>query len=347
MEKRLDPFPFALAALIALSVILGASIMLPHERYYRFQAHDNGTTRKADWIYERLHFDETPVDVALIGTSRTAGGLSGPTIERAYCDATGRRIHVANLGIPQTGRNMHYVIAREAAQTKAPALTIVELNDIESRKPHPGFIMLADSREVLTAPAAINLNYFSDLARLPGRQASLFLQSILRKPAVRAQFDEASYAGANLDLTEAQIAVDGRRKSRDVIRTKKEMEALRAKRQQGKSPLFMAPEPLRVLEYRFPRYYLDKIERKARAHDGAVAYVYIPAYGEPKMPAPLREALDIEAPVINLGSASALDHTQWLDATHFNAAGARAASLRFAEQLAALYPALGRKGGCG
>ena len=118
MERPLSPFKFVLASVLGLAVLLCASILLPHERYYRFQAHDNVTTRKADWIYERLHFDPTPVDVALIGTSRMAGGLSGPLIERAYCEATGRRIHVANLAVPTTGRNMHYVLAKEAVQRK-------------------------------------------------------------------------------------------------------------------------------------------------------------------------------------------------------------------------------------
>ncbi len=346
MDRTTTPIRFFAASLIALCVVLGASIMLPHDRYYRFQAHDNVSTRKADWIYERLHFDPTPIDVALIGTSRIAGGLSGPTIERGYCEATGRRIHVANLAIPMTGRNMHYVIAREAARKKAPALVIVELNDVESRKPHPGFIFLADTREVLTAPVAINLNYVSDLARLPGRQASLFLQTTLRRPAVREKFDADAYAGAHLDHTKTRTAIDGRTASRDITRTRAEMDALLAARQAETNPVWMAPAPLRPLEYRFPRNYLRKIETETRNVGGEPAYVYLPAYGAPEIPAALLRALKIDEAIINLGGAPAFDHTQWLDATHLNARGARAASLRFAKQLSARYPMLGESGAC-
>ena len=54
----------ALCGLIAL-------IALPHDRYYRYQADQILDSRKSDWIFERLHFDDTPVDVALIGTSRS------------------------------------------------------------------------------------------------------------------------------------------------------------------------------------------------------------------------------------------------------------------------------------
>ena len=177
--------------MIAVSTLLSLTVTTPHDRYHRYQRHDSGTTRKADWIYERLHFDKTPVDVALIGTSRMGAGLSAPLIEARYCETTGRRIHIANLSIPETGRNMHYALAKEALRAKAPSLIIVELNETEPRKPHDGFIFLADASDILTAPALINFNYFSDLLRLPGRQAQLFFEGhswqACRQSCVRPQ----------------------------------------------------------------------------------------------------------------------------------------------------------------
>lgn len=344
MERRITPFHFLLAALIALGALLGASVLLPQDRYYRFQTQNNVSTRKADWIYERLHFDPTPVDVALIGTSRMAGGLSGPLIERKYCKATGRLIHVANLAIPVTGRNMHYVIAKEAARTKAPALYVVELNDVETRRPHPGFIFLADVKDVLTAPILINLDYFSDLLRLPGRQADLFVETLTKTPVVRAKFDPDDYAGSNLDLTEVMISIDGRIKSRRITHSPAQMEAMRKERAKGLSPIYLLPKPLRSLEYRFSRVYFDKLRQVARKAGGGVAYAYLPAYGAPEMPAPLYKELKIDGPVFDLGGAAALDPSLWLNATHFNADGATQASVRFAQQLAKDYPDLGAEG---
>lgn len=346
MEQHLTPIRFALAGIIALAVLLGASLMLPHERYYRFQAHDNGTTRKADWIYERLHFDQTPIDVALIGTSRTGGGLSSPLIEREYCKMTGRRIHVANLGLPQTGRNMHFILAREAALTKTPALTIIELNDVETRKPHPGFIFLADAKDILSAPIAINLNYFSDLARLPGRQASLFAETILERPAIRAAFSAEDYEGPYFDRTLVQIDINGSSLSRNVEHNRDEMNAMRGQRLRNVSPLWMTPKPLHDFEYRFSKYYLKKIETTVAAHDGEIIHAYLPAYGESAPTPVLLTALEVGAPNINLGGELALDPSLWLDATHLNAGGATLASVDFAHQLARIYPALGKKIPC-
>ena len=346
MDKQINPFTFILAALIALGAILSASVLLPHDRYYRFQAHNDVTTRKADWIYERLHFDETPIDVALVGTSRMAGGLSAPLIEQRYCEATGRKIHVANLAIPVTGRNMHYVIAKEAAKTKSPALFVIELNEVESRRPHPGFIFLADAQDVLAAPFAINLNFLSDLARLPGRQAALFYETVTGAGAVRAEFDPAAYRGAHFDLTETIFSIDGRIQSRRVVRTPEALEAMRLERAKGVSPLYMLPEPLRALEYRFPKSYLNKTNTAAQSAGGEIAYVYMPAYGAANIPTTLLKELEIDEPVIDLGGAPALDPSKWYDVTHFNADGAVEASERFARALAKTKPELGEPESC-
>ena len=342
MEQRISPSAFLFATLVIAMVLLGATVTLPHDRYDRFQAHDNVTTRKADWIYERLHFDKTPVDVALIGTSRMAGGLSAPKIEAAYCQATGRRIHVANLAIPVTGRNMHYVIAREATETKAPALVVVELNDIESRRPHAGFIFLADARDVISAPLLINLNYFSDLARLPGRQLELFFRDITGDAPLRSTYDAAAYRGAHFDLTATQIAIDGRTTSRDVYLTADELEARREVRLKNVNPVYMLPKFLRRMEYRFSKHYFEKIKSSVAQTDGELRFSYLPAYGAEEIPDPLLTELNITEPIIDLGGALAADPNNWLDATHFNQRGAEIASFNFANDLALENPSLGR-----
>lgn len=346
MERPLHPLGYVVATLVALGVLLSASVLLPHDRYYRFQAHDNISTRKSDWIYERLHFDQTPIDVALIGTSRTIGGLSGPLIEKEYCKATGRQIHLANLAIPLTGRNMHYVIAREAAQAKAPALTIVELNDNESRKPHRGFIFLANARDVISAPVAINANYLSDLLRLPGRQFSLFIQTVLQRPAVRRSFDPADYAGPNLDLTENQLAIDGRIKSRRIEHSRGTMNAMRAERLNAMSPMHVLPEPFRALEYRMSRVYFERIENATSKAGGQTTYAYLPAYGEGDIQPGLLQSLGVSETLFMPTPALANNPAWWLDATHLNAEGATRASKEFAAALATQFPELGVAGGC-
>jgi hypothetical protein len=343
MEKRLSPSGFVFAAFVFTLALLGVSIVAPQNPYYRWQEHTSGTTRKADWIYERLHFDPAPIDVALIGTSRSAGGLSGPDIERAYCKATGRRIHVANLSIPETGRNMHYVIAKEAMRTKKPALTIIELNEVETRKPHNGFVVLADTSDVLSAPILINLNYFSDLARLPGRQALLWFETLTGRAAVRTKFDPSDYLGHDLDRTRELPLLDGRIISRFVKMPASQLNAAADARRASASDLRL-PSMLRPFEYRFSRIYLEKISALAAKGGRDIAYVYLPAYQAPVMPEQIKADLGIEAPIIDLGGPIANDPAKWLDATHVNAWGAIEQSARFAAALAEQHPVLGEVG---
>jgi hypothetical protein len=344
MERSLSPAAFVFSALVMALTLLAASVVAPQDAYYRWQELDHGTTRKADWIYERLHFDAEPIDVALIGTSRTGGGLSGPDIEAAYCAATGRRIRVANLSIPETGRNIHYVIAKETIQTKNPTLMIVELNETEARRQHRGFVMLADVEDVLTAPIIANINYFPDLARLPGRQAALYFNTLVGRGAVRPSFDPGAYQGHDLDRTRELPLLDGTVISRFAAASKEELDAAHVRRTDKISGVFHLPASLRRLEYAAPRFYLSKIESLAAAQGGDIEYVFIPAWREGRMPPELAEDLGIDRAIIDLGGRIAEDPGKWLDATHVNAWGAADLSSRFAAALVRRHPALGETG---
>lgn len=346
MERRLSPAAFFFALALAALAVSGAAVLLPHDRYYRYQAHDSGTTRKADWIYERLHFDPTPVDVALIGTSRMAGGLSEPIIEAEYCRRTGRRIHVANLGIPETGRNMHYEIAKEALLAKRPSLLIIELNEFESRKPHRGFIVLADAADVIRAPAVVNLNYLSDIVRLPGRQAELFLRTVFGDAPVRRAFDPDAYSGPHSDRTSRIVLLDGRVIEKNMRASRETLDALYAARAAERAPDAAFPGPLRRLEYRFSRHYLRQIEIAAGRSGARAAYAYLPAYRAPAPRPALLADLDIGEIAFDLGGEAADNPDLWFDATHWNAAGAQVASERLGVMLVRRAPGLGRPGSC-
>lgn len=344
METKLSPAAFVFAAISFTLTLLSASIVAPQNVYFRWQELDSGTTRKADWIYERLHFDPTPIDVALIGTSRTGGGLSGPDIEAAYCRATGRRIQVANLSLPETGRNLNFVVAKEVMRTKSPALTVVELNATEARRQHRGFVILADAADILTAPLIGNLSFFPDLVRLPGRQAILMFRTLAGDGAVRDGFDPAKYEGRDLDRTRELRLLDGSIISRYSAMAAADLDAAHEARLRKMTRMLHLPEDFRDVEYRVPRVYLDKIESLAAHNNRSLSYVFMPAWREPAFPNDLASILDIDGPVIDLGGPIATDPGKWLDATHVNAWGAEELSARFADRLSADYPDLGEKG---
>lgn len=338
---------FLLLTVLGLAIGFAGLIALPHDRYHRFQAHELEGTRKADWIYERLHFDPTPVDVALIGTSRIAGGLSGPQIERAFCDRTGRRVHVANLAIPEAGRNMDYLLVKELLRTKAPALIVLQLTESESRLPHPGFLTLADARDILTAPLLINLDWPDTITALPGRQLSMAIATWRGRPAVRESFDPAAYRGPHMDRTVAIERSDGSLVRRDIRRSREDMERASARRLRWRSPTYFLPGPLRPLEYRFSRVYLGRVEAMAAAAGADLLYAAMPGYGFPPGLPDHIAALAGDHPVVPLTADLVDDHRFWVDVNHVNTDGARRISARLAEHLARTRPDLGRPAGAG
>ena len=334
---------FILLTVLGFLIGVVGLVALPHDRYYRFQEYRLQETRSADWIYERLHFDDTPADVALIGTSRMAGGVSAPGLERAYCEITGRRVHVANLAIPQFGRGMDFVIAQELFRTKRPELVVMQITEVEGRRPHPGFQSLADARDILGAPVLINLGWLDDLAALPGRQLSLFVKTVLGRPAVTRSFDPSSYAGSAVDRTRSVPRIDGGVIDRTGSMELERLERVAARRRAGFTRTYVLPEPLQDLEYRVSRSYLDRVHEMAREAGTQVAYAYMPGYGfDGPVPAHIAALADGHE-VWRIHDRVMGNHRLWLDGNHTNASGAERATQALAQRIAETHPDLGEK----
>jgi hypothetical protein len=50
--------------------------LLPHDKYLRYQSLNDRSAPNSYWIYERIHDDPTPIDIAFIGTSRTGRSMN-------------------------------------------------------------------------------------------------------------------------------------------------------------------------------------------------------------------------------------------------------------------------------
>ena len=68
-------WPFARYCGVLLAVFaclnVAAVAVLPHDKYLRYEAPNDMDAPTSYWVYERIHFDPTPIDVAFVGTSRT------------------------------------------------------------------------------------------------------------------------------------------------------------------------------------------------------------------------------------------------------------------------------------
>lgn len=315
------PLKFIAVFLGSAVLALAASCLLPHDKYIRYQALDLSEAIQSTWIYERIHFDKTPIDIAFIGTSRTKSAIHTGLLERELA-AGGVDAKAVNFHIVLTGRNLHYAIAKELLTTRKVKLLVIELTEVEDRLGHDNFVVVADAIDVLTAPLVINLNYLSDLIRLPGRQIDLFLKTVeSRLGLVDRRFSPARYLGPNLDHAERNVLRKGGYSPNDVFPGETELEDLRKERERGDTPMIM-PASLDWLEFRFPRLYMDKIERLAAANGAKVAYVYLGRYA-----GPLTAAREVDfaakGPVFRMPDEVIETPRYWSDASHLNWSGAQ------------------------
>jgi hypothetical protein len=318
---------FFCAALLATCAIT----LLPHDKYLRYQSLNDHSAPNAYWIYERIHDDPTPIDIAFIGTSRTGRSMNTGRLQDDLA-RHGVNVHAVNFHVVKTGRNMHYAIAKELLSNRKVKVLVLELTEVEDRTPHPDFIFLADALDVLDAPLWINTRYLADLARLPGRQLDLFLETVAERLGWRIpDFTPPPYEGPNLDRTESLTTLDGVTHSLEEPHTLAQMEAMRVAHDAELTPRVL-PESLDWLEYRFPRYYISQILDLAARHGTRVMFLYLPRYGGPATPAPYERLYAQRGPLINPWPA-VQDYRVWTDEVHVNGPGSRLATDFVAEAL--------------
>jgi hypothetical protein len=108
---------FTILAALAVALLLSAAVcLLPENDYQRWQLQDpDGRLR---WIYERIHFDPKPIDVAIVGPSRAQLGLSAAAIEQDLAQR-GKHVNVANFAMVGAGRDLQWAILDELFKAKS------------------------------------------------------------------------------------------------------------------------------------------------------------------------------------------------------------------------------------
>ena len=309
-------------------VLLAAVSFLPHNRYLRFSSLHASSVMKSSWIYERIHFDPTPTDIVLIGSSHTVFGVDSARVEEHYRSVSGHDLHVVNFGLQHLGRDLQYVLAREVLRTRPVKLLVIEVQEGESRSLHPAFGSLADAADVIDAPALINTGYLSNLAQLPTRQLRLFIHSLL--PGVfgeHSRFDAGSYAGAHWDDTYSEHSIPGQSEPftpRLGSHTPYEMEQQRARANRIAAGKLALPGPLKPLETRANLLYLKwTLEAAEQAHV-PVRFLYMPNFATAALPE-FRDVYAARGPI--WFPQDVYQHPDWwLDLGHLNHAGAQALS---------------------
>jgi hypothetical protein len=265
-------------AILALSLLTAAiACAVPDDPYQRWQLLEGTIHARARWIYERIHYDSTPIDVVFVGPSRTAQGIDAPRLGESLA-RLGAPSHVVNFSLAETGRNINYAVVRELFKAKRPKLVVIGVMEKPSRTGHPAFKYLAPASLIANPGYLGNLNYFSDLAYLPYRQVELLAAKLAPRPSMT--FDPARYPGPSLNTTGSIRLPDGSIKEGERPAALSELDRGVRKLERGMHPPFL-PRRMADLEFGDERYYIRRIASLARAHGARVAFLFIPYYTGP------------------------------------------------------------------
>lgn len=307
-----------------------AAAALPHDGYIRYQAMSGTIFERVRWAYERTHFDDAPVDIAFIGSSRTARGVISTDLE-ARLAAEGIDKRIVNFSIPAAGFDIRYALARELLSQKTPDLLVISVVEQFPRLGHQAFGELATSAEVLGSPWIVNATLPENLARLPLRQLQLAAASQLPEAfGYRRDFDPGAYAGTSVD---PRIFNPGKKAG---PKTAEDIEALeresRFRRRSITQPIL--PDALGWVEFGIPRTYLRRIARLAEDHEVRIVFLHLPFYGG--YPEPFERAwLEQYGPVLTADFLAG-DPLHYNDVAHASELGAARITDWLTDELARL-----------
>ncbi|PBN41699.1 hypothetical protein [Sphingobium sp. D43FB] len=318
------------------------SLCLPFDRYIAWQQSAGTQMFHSRWIYERLNFDPSPIDVAIIGSSRLESGMSPSVLAQTLSDRLGRDIAVANLSIVMPGRDFADTITRELLATHPEVQLILLSDDGEITNSHPMFKQTASAAQLLHAPVLVNAHFFTNLLALPFRNIANVAQQM--HPAwfgVADIFVASDYPGTGLDRTLGYRTADGTLVNGEQTMASAALLAMSrdavARQRAGLALLRPLPDRYRLA---IDRHYLASIARRARRADVSLAFLSIPLYG-PLQATGDRRAYAPFGPVLALDDLA--QHPElYQSAAHLNRKGAVRASRAAAQAIAPLL--VGTKG---
>lgn len=240
--------------ILFLAPVFTMILLLPINKRYKYQYLEHDCFNHALWIYDRMHINPAPVDIAFIGSSHTVNGINDRLIEELLGDSS---VHVANFGYCRLGRNLSYVMIKELLATKKPKLIILEVRGDEDWFSHPIFPYIADQRDVYLPWLLYNRKLPNDLYTATGYKIEILKDK---------WYGKIKDAPIRMGLYGWSASID----------TASRAYLTQVKNSRKPSHNMSAIE--RAVQMMFPRAYLRKIDRLCRTHHCKLTFLYLPQY---------------------------------------------------------------------
>jgi hypothetical protein len=323
---------FTILAALGVALALNVAVcFLPENSYQRWQL-VQGYFDRPRWIYERIHYDPRPIDVVILGTSRSQTGFNTAAIEQDLA-ARGKHLNVVDFAIYRLGRNIEWAILNEVYKVKSPKVIVVEIFDPAFPFTHDLFKYVTPVGALVSAPVqAAPHQYFVDLTYLPIRELKLFCASLFPELfGMSKQFDPEAYARNRTDYTTSFTDEHGEIVNMEAIVPREVL--LEQLRHGAPRDAWTASEYAR-LKGGEESAYLRRIAEEAKAHGAQLIFNYMPSFAESATPSRL-DFLKQYGSVLNNGDLANRDelYENW---AHLNHAGTAILSARLADAIAGL-----------
>lgn len=260
-------FTVAISGFVALCLI-------PDDPYIRYQLMKGTIFESLAWVYERIHYDPAPIDIAILGGSRTGAAIDSPMLEELLA-SRGKQLKVVNFSIAASGYDIQFSLAKRLFAEKSPKVLLIGVVEQLPRDGHQAFADIADPVDILQEPLLINRNLARNVTYLPMRQLRSFCFTTF--PEMRKYsrtWNKGAYLGSNPDQRHnATGTIRQSLKSGDETALNEES----VRRRTGLAPPRL-PESLQQIEFGLSDYYLDEILKLAKTKNTKVCFLYLPFY---------------------------------------------------------------------
>ena len=340
IERRLMLRTFYV--LVAAVLFAVAATFLPDNPYLRFQALDGTIYGWLRHDYERAHFDPRPVDVVILGSSRTARGIDPEVMEQTLRQA-GHPATVYNTSVVGEGRNIQWVIFRQMLAAKQPKLVVISIAEHDFPWGHDSFRFVAPASEIWREAALGLHDSRKNLPYLPFRQLRLFAMGLAPQAfGMDATFDPQRYKKDAADNWAALHLGYKRTSDGQWVDINKPVPraALLADEARNESDYHLQsklPRFIRDIQDVDNRVYVDLIVREARKRHIQVVFLYLPGFHRGDKPIQNRAYYEKYGPIVDDTDLSEHDELYY-DWSHLNPTGMTLASRRLGAAIAPLLP---------
>lgn len=293
-----------------MMIPIAALFLAPYSKEFAYHYIENDCYNHGAWIYYRITKNQTPIDVAFIGSSHTIHAFQ----EKKMAELLGSSYHLTNLGYCRYGRNLQYSILKLLLQHKSPKLIVLEVSEDEEKNSHDIFPYIAETGDLLFTPTLINRDYFSDLyygasARLECFKATYIFDKKFQET------DNRLYGYGDAERTATKEEMNDNEKA--------------WKRRHERKTL----KSVEDVQLRYPLAYLKKMVELIKGKNIPIVLVYLPEFGSKLRNPKHLEYYQNMAPVIIPPQSVFDDPANWMDASHLNDKGSEILSIWMASQL--------------